>query len=228
MEMEHINENLIKVLIDAEDLEKRGINFLDLIGDQQSVERFFYSILEEVDVDHHFRESETVTFQVMPNRDGLELYISRATPDEFMDHWDDGLAERFLAGEANLYSSERYNNAGLGGSPSGQKIRDFIDDALETPVGDYVISFKSLEDFLGAAREINLTGLLNDLYHLDKAYYLVLHLPEKGSELSESDYNNIMSILEYGEKDSFSVNFLQEHAQLLQADDAMNFFGNKF
>ena len=39
MEMERINENLIKVYIDVEDLEERGINFLDLISDQKSVEK---------------------------------------------------------------------------------------------------------------------------------------------------------------------------------------------
>ena len=44
MEMERINENLIKVMIGLDDLEERGINFLDLIGDQSRIEKFFYSI----------------------------------------------------------------------------------------------------------------------------------------------------------------------------------------
>ena len=52
MEMENINENTIRVLIENSDLEERGITFLDLLGNQKQIESFFYSILEEVDVDN--------------------------------------------------------------------------------------------------------------------------------------------------------------------------------
>lgn len=50
MEMEHINENTIRVLIGHEDLEERGVSFLDLLGNHKEIENFFYSILEEVDI----------------------------------------------------------------------------------------------------------------------------------------------------------------------------------
>ena len=46
MEMERINEDTIKVLIMPEDLEERGINFLELISNHARIEQFFYSILE--------------------------------------------------------------------------------------------------------------------------------------------------------------------------------------
>lgn len=63
MEMEHINENTIRVLIGNEDLADRGITFLDLLGNHKDVENFFYSILEEVDVEDEFQGSEAVTFK---------------------------------------------------------------------------------------------------------------------------------------------------------------------
>lgn len=62
MEMEHINENTIRVLIESTDLEERGITFLDLLGNHKQIEDFFYSILEEVDVDEKFHESDAITF----------------------------------------------------------------------------------------------------------------------------------------------------------------------
>ena len=77
MEMEHINENTIRVLIENADLEERGITFLDLLGNHKQIENFFYSILEEVDVDEQFHESDAITFQVLPNGNGLELFISK-------------------------------------------------------------------------------------------------------------------------------------------------------
>ena len=45
MEMEHINENTIRVIIENEDLAERGITFLDLLGNHREIESFFYSIL---------------------------------------------------------------------------------------------------------------------------------------------------------------------------------------
>ncbi len=68
MEMERINENTIRVLIGNDDLDKRGITVLDLLGNHKQIESFFYSILEEVDKDHQFQNNDAVTFQVLPNQ----------------------------------------------------------------------------------------------------------------------------------------------------------------
>lgn len=77
MEVEHINDDTVRVYIRSEDLAERGFTFVDLLGGHKEIERFFYAILEEVDVDNQFRGSEAVTFQVVPKGDGLDLYISK-------------------------------------------------------------------------------------------------------------------------------------------------------
>ena len=107
MEMEHINENTIRVLIQGEDLVARGITFIDLLGNHQEIESFFYQILEEVDVEEQFIGSEAVTFQVLPKGDGLELIISKnLSPEEmtpyeiFTDQFsDDELLSMFTEAE---------------------------------------------------------------------------------------------------------------------------------
>ncbi|MDO4455281.1 MAG: adaptor protein MecA, partial [Ligilactobacillus agilis] len=81
MEMEKINENTIKVSLENDDLTERGITVLDLLGNQKEIESFFYSILDEVDTEHEFRETDAVTFQLMPNLNGLELFITKMDPD---------------------------------------------------------------------------------------------------------------------------------------------------
>lgn len=77
MEVEHINDDTVRVYIRSEDLAERGFTFVDLLDGHKEIENFFYSILEEVDVDNQFKGSEAVTFQVIPKGDGLELYISK-------------------------------------------------------------------------------------------------------------------------------------------------------
>ena len=96
MEMERINEDTIKVLIMPEDLEERGINFLELISNHARIEQFFYSILEEVDVENQFAESDSVTFHVIPSDRGLELYISRSSGNGLEDLLENEVLKRLL------------------------------------------------------------------------------------------------------------------------------------
>ncbi len=82
MEMQRIDANTIRVLIDQDDLDARGITMLDLLGNQNQIEDFFYSILEEVDTDHQFHKNDSVTFQALPTKKGLELLITKGSPRE--------------------------------------------------------------------------------------------------------------------------------------------------
>ena len=81
MEVEHVSENMIRVVLGSHDLEERGVTMLDLLGNRKQIEAFFYSILDEVDTDHTFTLDQTVTFQVVPKNNGLELLISKAPKD---------------------------------------------------------------------------------------------------------------------------------------------------
>lgn len=87
MEMEHINEDTIRVMIGTDDLAARGITFLDLLGNHQEIENFFYSILEEVDVTDEFSGSDAVTFQVLPRGNGLELIVSKGAFNEDLSNF---------------------------------------------------------------------------------------------------------------------------------------------
>ena len=54
MQVDHINKNTIRVRIDKEELARRGLKVLDLLGDKDKIQQFFYSIIAEVDTDHTF------------------------------------------------------------------------------------------------------------------------------------------------------------------------------
>ena len=63
MQVDHINENTIRVRINKNELAHRGLKVLDLLGDKQKIQQFFYSILSEVDTDHTFTQGVPVTFR---------------------------------------------------------------------------------------------------------------------------------------------------------------------
>ena len=78
MRVEKVNDNTLRVSMTREDLNKRGLKILDLLGNRERVQEFFLSILHEVDKEHSFASDAPVTFQVMPNDGGIDLLIAAA------------------------------------------------------------------------------------------------------------------------------------------------------
>ncbi|UUX34154.1 adaptor protein MecA [Fundicoccus culcitae] len=230
MEMEHINENLIKVMIGMDDLEERGIDFLDLIGDQNSIEQFFYSILDEVDVDNHFHDSEAVTFQVMPNSEGLELYISRTNFDEMDAFWEDELSNRLREhrkqtrkGRSPKSKEKEIMNHSIDKNQSNEKTSTHVDKKRYNNINQ-IVRFQTLEDFLSLAREIPIDNIQTNLYHMHQSYYLVIK--SINEQLDEKlAYSYILKMLEFGEPYSTTENVLMEHGELIREADALKFFG---
>jgi len=230
MEMEHINENLIKVLIRQEDLEERGIDFLDLVGDQKTIERFFYTILEEVDVDKHFQESEAVTFQVMPNKEGLELYISRTNFDEMDEIWEDELTKHLIERKREMNENESNKDD----NKKEKTILDLFENeekSQETEdvklVEGEIIKFADLEDFLKLSREVTTDLIHADFYHMNSNYFLVINYVDS-SIVEEYAYNKLLTMFEYGEKVKVTEAILQEHGDMLRSKDALKYFGENF
>lgn len=239
MEMEQINDNLIKVVIEMEDLEERGIDFFDLMRDQSEVEHFFYSILEEVEIDQSFLESDAITFQVMPSKSGLELYISRSDLEDFDIIWQEEVARR-MASQVEESERERKSQSKKANSNKDKTTHrdhdnplsfiemienEFRNNLIQKPQRPEVIKFEQLEDFLSVARQYPIVGVEADLYHLEQAYYMVL----RGSQVQDSQVDQleqlIYTVLEFGELSDLKPEVLAEHGQLIRANDILIFFG---
>ncbi|MBG9988548.1 adaptor protein MecA [Aerococcaceae bacterium DSM 111176] len=217
MEMEHINENLIKVFINANDLEERGISFLDLVSGQEHIERFFYSILEEVDIDQHFRDSEAVTFQVMPKQNGIELYISR---NDFGDveGWSSELTKHLMESHDEDPQHEEMKQ-----STDNQAVEVHPDESTRS----LIVKLSELDDVVGVSVAIhNIENIHGDLYYYQENYYLdikfgtSLVLPHQIEAIKYAAF-------EYGEKSKLSQPILQEHASLIRESDAIKYFATE-
>ncbi|MEG1504375.1 MAG: adaptor protein MecA [Enterococcus sp.] len=206
MEMEHINENTIRVIIENEDLAERGITFLDLLGNHREIESFFYSILEEVDIEDEFKSSEAVTFQVLPKNDGLELFISKnLSPEDISkmnnstefetDDFDQLIRQQILA-----------NSETLEEEPVNNRVR--------------VFQLNSFEDMIELASYHFLDEAWCDLYLLNEKYYLqVAFDPEVYGDYALADVT--AEILEYTQDASVSTEMLEEYGKLLMRRDAI-------
>lgn len=203
MEMEQINDNTIRVLIDNDDLEERGITVLDLLGSQNQIEAFFYSILEEVDIDDSFKKNDMITFQVVPNKAGLELYISK-----------DNNIDPAIFTRARETSAKNSKVSGSTVAGEGRMLNDYFDDSKQ----ESVFSFDDFEDVIEFAKHVYLSDGISYLHLLDKVYYITL--VQFSDQMSDSQRDlERATALEFGEESRFSLDYVHEHAEeLIQAN----------
>lgn len=241
MEMERINENTIRVVIGNDDLSERGITVLDLLGNHKQIEGFFYSILEEVDVDHQFQDNDAVTFQVLPNRNGLELFISKnadeddastdgnqgdasvdsAHPDQVSDQIKEHLLEKDT--QKDFFSDFKSTTS------DSNDIEDYLNDKGQ-PTTTRVVKLHSFEDMISLARVLHLENAATNLYRYDHNFYLELVFFTNESS-RESIKDELAVAYEYADRTKVAPDVLAEHGQLIMEHSALeltrfHFLGN--
>ncbi|WP_295747716.1 adaptor protein MecA [uncultured Limosilactobacillus sp.] len=221
MKMEHINENTIRVLLGSDDLSARGITVLDLLGNHKQIQDFFYSILDEVDTDHEFRDNEAVTFQVLPTRTGLELFISKADPESGDTNANNDAISRYIKREmvgkdqplinpdptvADKASAEAEPSDEFGGQPSTTRV----------------VKFNHFEDVISVSHLMEpVDQMSSDLYKLDGQYFLILTFFNDGS-LAEGLIEDVMAVLsEYAIQTAITADIIAEHGKMLMQHSAV-------
>ncbi|EEI19837.1 adaptor protein MecA [Lentilactobacillus hilgardii] len=214
MEMERINENTIRVLIGNDDLDKRGITVLDLLGNHKQIESFFYSILEEVDKDHQFQNNDAVTFQVLPNQNGLELFISK---DVDMSDEDEPLLGSSDGHEKHDQVSKYIDEHGVDNKPqSDKKTNDEFGHQKRT----VILEFDDLNDFIELSKALRLENGTSDLYLYEGKYFLKLQLFSNDPvDMIVSDEVAIAN--EYGKKTTVTEDVLNEYGQQIMENSAL-------
>lgn len=215
--MEHINENTIRVLIESTDLEERGITFLDLLGNHKQIEDFFYSILEEVDVDEKFHESDAITFQVLPSGNGLELFISKGDPlSEELDF--SSTSGNF---EVNEFSKLIKNQL----LKDGQEVEEVEEDD-ENPsdssklTQEFVLRFNEFEDMVSLSKQLYLENATSKLYWYKNSYFLhLIFFTEETTERSVED--QITVALEFSQRTPITPGILIEHGKVIMEDNVL-------
>lgn len=209
MEMEYINDNTIRVFIEANDLAERGISFMDIMSNQQQVENFFMSILEEVDEENQFQHSDAITFQVMPKKNGIDLYISKglegsSSEEENAFHHlieavDDAAADKEKKDDENILASE-FTNVN-----EGQKR--------------IAVVFRNFNDFISFARDFHLEMATVDLYSYHDQFYCLIEFDTNDMDKSEI-INFTYFILEYADLAGVAEAMIREHGKPLLLGNA--------
>lgn len=220
MKMEHINENTIRVLLGSDDLSARGITVLDLLGNRKQIQDFFYSILDEVDTNHEFRDNETVTFQVLPTRTGLELFISKVDPESEDGNVNNDAISRYIKREM-VGKDQQVINANPTGQEKGSADAP-QDEFGEEPMITRVVKFNNFEDVISASHMIEpVDQMSSDLYSLDEQYFLILTFFNDGA-LAEGIIDDVLAMLsEYALQTAITADIIEEHGKILMSHSAL-------
>lgn len=227
MDMERIDKNTIRVFLGKEDLAERGITDLDLLGSKKQIDRFFYRILEEVGADKIFNEDDAVTFQVMPQKNGLELLISKLSEDDLrQSHVSPSQkksSDNTQPGPQNKHQLADLKAKLQGSDQKQPEDEDDFNQYLEQGEVDYerlVLRLPNFDALIQLAAVLRLDSGISNLYRYQHAYYLELvFFPDEMHELTATDAKALAS--EYGEKSKLTADFLDEYGQKLMDQVAL-------
>lgn len=206
MQVEHINENTIRVRIDKAELARRGLKVLDLLGDKNKIQHFFYSILDEIDTDHSFSQDAPVTFQVMPNNGGLDLLITKVTDkerDNLSQFFDNDLNDQ----KKGRSSDPRRSFLDLASNDEDDPSENYEEESSKTkmkkPFWKYqkkqAYSFSDIDRVTELAESLQASDISSSLYFERGAFFLDLsYTSDNYSELKPADAWAIAN--EYGIK----------------------------
>lgn len=242
MQVDHINENTIRVRINKDELAHRGLKVLDLLGDKQKIQQFFYSILSEVDTDHTFSQGVPVTFQVMPNNGGLDLMITKIKPDDadnlrkMIDPMNSDISQTQAEPDSgrSFFDLDPKDDVNTELDPikeeevesSGQE--NAVDTQYWKFQNHHSYSFDELGNLIELADSLRVSDLASSLYYLRGKYYLKLaFLDENYAELRPADAWAIAN--EYGIKiNDKEMKTVKETGKCLLNRDALDYIRHYF
>lgn len=237
MQVDHINENTIRVRINKNELAHRGLKVLDLLGDKQKIQQFFYSILSEVDTDHTFTQGVPVTFQVMPNNGGLDLMITKIKPDDadnlrqMIEPMNSGTNQTQAEPDSrrSFFDLDPKDDVNTELDPIKEEKLESSnqENAVNTQYwkfqNHHSYSFDELGNLVELADSLKVSDLASSLYYLRGKYYLKLaFLDENYAELKPADAWAIAN--EYGIKiDDEEMKTVKETGKCLLNRDALDY-----
>ena len=212
MEMERINDDTILVRIENEDLIERGTSVPELLANPIEIEEFFHSILVEMDVIDQFEDSEGMSFQVMPNPEGIELYVTK-----YVEKKDTEVdSERFVR---NLVDTIQHSLGHRMGKPKKEKkVENPVETEKTLEPLDCTVFFDSFEDFVQLAKLYPYNVQKSSLYRYSNYYFLHVYQDVFGGE----DFTADLALLrEFGEFSRVSWEVVQEYGEVMIKEKAI-------
>lgn len=236
MKMKQISDSTIKITIQLEDLEERGMEIADFLVPQEKTEEFFYAILDELEMPESFLDSGMLSFRVTPKPDKLDVFVTKSKIDQQLDF--DDLSElpdmeelshmtpdEFIKTLEKTISDKTKGDAEAIHHLEQEEMRDNQEnkEASELPASQYIyfiLHFSTLQQVVDFAKTVTYSVDTSELYKMESDYYLTVLVD---TEHQPSQYPTwlLAIIREYADDSEVTRAVLQEHGHLLMVSGAI-------
>lgn len=236
MKMKQISDSTIKITIQLEDLEERGMEIADFLVPQEKTEEFFYAILDELEMPESFLDSGMLSFRVTPKPDKLDVFVTKSkigqqldfddlselpdmeelshmTPDEFIKTLEKTISDKTKGDAEAIHHLEQ------------EELRDNQEnkEVSELPASQYIyfiLHFSTLQQVVDFAKTVTYSVDTSELYKMESDYYLTVLVD---TEHQPSQYPTwlLAIIREYADDSEVTRAVLQEHGHLLMVSGAI-------
>ena len=236
MKMKQISDSTIKITIQLEDLEERGMEIADFLVPQEKTEEFFYAILDELEMPESFLDSGMLSFRVTPKPDKLDVFVTKSkidqqldfddlselpdmeelshmTPDEFINTLEKTISDKTKGDAEAIHHLEQ------------EELRDNQEskEVSELPASQYIyfiLHFSTLQQVVDFAKTVTYSVDTSELYKMESDYYLTVLVD---TEHQPSQYPTwlLAIIREYADDSEVTRAVLQEHGHLLMVSGAI-------
>ena len=226
MKMKQISDSTIKITIQLEDLEERGMEIADFLVPQEKTEEFFYAILDELEMPESFLDSGMLSFRVTPKPDKLDVFVtkskidqqldfelSRMTPDEFIKTLEKTISDKTKGDAEAIHHLEQ------------EELRDNReqDPTPESPVTQYIyyiLRFSNIQQAVAFSKTVTYPVDTSELYKMGSEYYLTVLIDTENQPIQYPTWL-LATIREYADDSEVTRAVLQEHGYLLMVSGAI-------
>ena len=236
MKMKQISDSTIKITIQLEDLEERGMEIADFLVPQEKTEEFFYAILDELEMPESFLDSGMLSFRVTPKPDKLDVFVTKSKIDQQLDF--DDLSElpdmeelshmtpdEFIKTLEKTISDKTKGDAEAIHHLEQEELRDNQEtkEVSELPASQYIyfiLHFSTLQQVVDFAKTVTYSVDTSELYKMESDYYLTV-LVDTEHQPSQYPTRLLAIIREYADDSEVTRAVLQEHGHLLMVSGAI-------
>ncbi|MDG4518491.1 adaptor protein MecA [Streptococcus suis] len=224
MKVKQISDSTLKITIQLEDLEERGMEIADFLIPQEKTEEFFYTVLDELDLPMTFRESGMLSFRVTPKPDKVDIFVTKSEMDqslnfdEFTDLSELGDVSRMTPDELLKSLEQTVRAKSAKDTKAVQRLED-VEQAEENeddqePYIYYILEFSTVLDIVNFVQTVDYPVEESELYKLENRYYMtvLLNVAERSKQYPEYILSRM---LEFTNDTKLMRPFLQEHGLLL-------------
>ena len=216
MEYKQINDKTIKISLTFEDLKAHDIKMSDFLVNQGMVEKLFYELVSELEIEDKFANTGMMTFQVRPHPQGVDLLVTEEVNIDNMKfpEGSEGLQE--MMDEAMEQMGDMAN---LMDSLSSSKPNfDVMDDHADFVY--FNLKFNKISDAVKLSQAVIDDVEESELFQFQDNFYLTILDNQKRKGFKEVSLLRAR-MLEYGEPSDFSREALLEHAKTIFREEAL-------